>query len=350
MTEVLHFAGLFLLTNIGGGAVVAAFLLGRNDHLRLPAWPLVLVGFGLGPFIISLLLYYALVLWPGLPTPVLATLPLLIFCVVAFVARGWKRLWEMFCGLPALFVRDRTLWWLALGSVLLLVVALVMLIFQPLVYHDALEYAMQGQVFLRDRAIVYQRHHYDALSGFYYVGLHGFSFPLLFTWEGFAGDLLNVEGDLWTRSITSWYTWLLVLFTWSLARRIHEAAALTTGFAMTAPLGFMLLLTIYHLDSYRLFFFGASVAAFVALLKAPSSSRAWLFGVLCGAQAFIHSIGAILGGALWFLVVLMLPVPWSQRLRWCGSAAVAILFMGGIHYLLDTFIGTGWIFQDIIWF
>ena len=350
MMEVLHFTGIFLITNVVFGGVAAAFLLGHNDRLQVPEWPLALVGFAMGPFLVTLVLYYSMALWHGIPHLLLQCLPILAFTALAMAAGvGWSRIWALLKKTPT-SLRDRSLWPFLLGSAFLLVVSVLFLLNKPLVDHDVLEYGIQGRVFLRERAIVYQRFHFDATNGFHYVGLHGFSFPLLFTWEGLTNTWLDHSSDLWVRSITMWYGWLLIAFVWAVMRRIGRWAAVAGGIALTAPMGFLFLVTIYHLDSYRIFFFSAAVAAFVLLLQVPSRSRLLLFAALCGAQAFIHSIGAILAGVMLLAVLLFLGMPYAQRLRYAVRAVGVMLAFGAVHYVVDVFRGTGWIFQDIIWY
>lgn len=348
--ELLHFAGLFVLTNLCFGGVVAAFLLGRNDRLQLPAWPLILIGLGLGPFLTTVVLYYALVFWHGIPPVLLLLLPVLFFVGLSMSARdGWLKLKQAMLDIPRA-LRDRSLWLFLLGSAFILFIAVIFLVNKSLVDHDVLEYGVQGKIFLRDLAIVYQQHHFDLASGFYYVGLHGFSFPLLFTWEGLTASFVDIRSDLWVRSMTMWYGWLLIAFLWSIVRRIDRWMAVASSIAVAVPVGFLFLVTIYHLDSYRIFFFTVALAGFVALLQAPSWERLILFSVLCGAQAFIHSVGAILAGTLCLVLLLFLPFRWGKRAAWVLCAAAVMLAVGAVHYVADVFLGTGWIFQDIIWY
>lgn len=349
--EVLHSGLLFMETNLIFGAVVAAFLLGRNKQLQLPEWPLVIVGFGLGPYAVTVVLYYALSLWHGVPGPVLLMLPWLGMAGLAIAARdGWRRLGAKVAALPALLWHDKGLWPFLAGTLFLLVVAILFLLNKPLVDHDVLEYGVQGRIFLREKAIVYQRFMHDAASGFYYVGLHGHSFPLLFTWEGLHSTWLASPGDMWVRSITMWYAWLLIAFCWSLMRRVDRWMAVAGGISLTAPIGFLFLMTIYHLDSYRIFFFTLALAGFVAVLQQPARERLLLFAVLAGAQAFIHSVGAILAGVMVAVLLFTVPLPIMPRLRWLIRAVVVMLLVGAVHYVVDVFMGTGWIFQDIIWY
>lgn len=346
-----HLVVVALVTNVLFGGVVAAFLLGQNDRLQLPAWPLVLVGFGLGPLLTTVILYYLLALWHGVPQWGALLAPAMLMLVLGLRAGdGWVSLTVLLKGVPARLLRDRSLWPFVVGSLFLGAITFLFLANKPLVDHDVLEYGLQGRRFLNEMSIVYQRFQYDPGSGFHYVGLHGFSFPLLFTWEGLWASVTGLRSDLWVRSITMWYGWLLIAFCWSLLRRVDRWLAVGGGIALAVPVGFLFLLSIYHLDSYRIFFFTVSVASFVALLERPLFGRLLLFAVLVGAQSFIHSVGAILAGMLLMVLLFALPLLWGRRLRWVCIAAAVMLAMGGVHYVVDTFFGTGWIFQDIIWY
>ncbi|MCB0810619.1 MAG: hypothetical protein KDB96_15185, partial [Flavobacteriales bacterium] len=340
----------FGLTNLLFGAVTAAWLLRWQPRLFLQELPLIIVGVGLAPFLVSLVLYYALMLLPGLSAPAyvaLVALPMVLLAATA--GSGWARL----CTMLGRIVRgfpDPTMWLFWLGSLAVVAIGVLLLLNKPLVDHDVLEYGVQGSVFLRDKTIQFVRHRLDPATGFYYVGLHGFSFPLLFTWEGLLGEVFGVHGDAWSRSITIWYSWLSIALAWSLFRVARPWLAVAGALAMTLPLGFLFLIMVYHLDSYRIFLFSAVMAALVAAFRESTSARWLLLGTLAGAHAFVHSLGAILGGILVLVVVLVSSGGIAERLRPVLWMIGPLLLAGGLHYVLDTFLGTGWIFKDIIWF
>ena len=340
----------FGLTNVLFGAVTAAWLLRWQDRLSLPAVPLAIVGAGLAPFVVTLMLYYGMMLLPG--TSALAYVALVTGVMLALsltAGEGWGRLAAM---LRRIVHRasDPAMWPFWLGSLAVVVIAVLLLPNKPLVDHDVLEYGVQGRVFLRDRAIHFVRHRFDPATGFYYVGLHGFSFPLMFTWEGLVGEVVVAAGDGWSRSITIWYAWLLIALVWSLLRMARPWLAVAGTLTMTLPLGFLFLLVVYHLDSYRIFLFSAVMAMLVAAFRSPSPARWLLLGTLAGAHACVHSLGAILGGILVLVVVLVSSGGMEARLRPVLWMIGPLLLAGGLHYVLDTFLGTGWIFKDIIWF
>lgn len=350
MSGLVTFIPLVLSTNVLFGLIVAAVFLRFRERLLLPAWPLVLAGFGTGPFLVTVVLYYLLLLGPGVPPFVLLAVPFLVFMLLAWWAGpGWHEIGRLFKGIPRLF-RETSMWFLLAGSALLFAITVVFLANKPLVDHDVLEYAVQGRNFLRDGVIRYSQYRFDAATGFHYVGLHGFSFPLLFTWEGLWGGFTGVSSDIWARSITMWYAWLLILFVWSLLRRFGSWVALAGSLVLTASLGFLFLVTIYHLDSMRIFFFTVSLAAFIAVFRAPGLERILLLAVLCAGGSFVHSIGAILSAMLWVVLLVMLPVPIRDRIRWTVPALGLMLALGGVHYVLDILFGTGWVFQDLVWY
>ena len=350
MAELLLFALHVLVSYIGSGAVAAALLLKWNDRLELPRGPLLVLGLGMGPFMATLALYYLFLFWPGVPAGVAVAWVLVLALMGGWAAGvGRRRLlqlvgeaWSAVKRPPELFI--------LLGILVLMSAGAVVLAHKPLVDHDALEYGVQGRIFLRDRAMAYAHHRFDASTGFYYVGLHGFAYPLLFTWEGLVNGLLGVSSDLWTRSSSLYNGGLLLALVWNLLRRRDTVLALAGTVTLALAQGVLFLFLVYHLDGCRILLFTAAVALFVAVLQRPSASRAWLFGGICGAQAFIHSVGAILGGCMLVLLPFFLPGPWRERLLLVLRSALAMLLMGGIHYVLDVFLGTGWIFKDILWF
>jgi hypothetical protein len=237
-----------------------------------------------------------------------------------------------------------------LGILALMVAGCVVLAYKPLVDHDALEYGVQGRIFLRDRALAYAHHRFDPSTGFYYVGLHGFAYPLLFAWEGLVGGLFGLSSDLWTRSSSLYNGGLLLALVWSVLHRRDATLALIGTATLALAQGILFLFVVYHLDGSRILLFTAAALLFMAVLDQPSISRGWLFGGVCGAQAFVHSVGAILGGSMLLLLPIFLAGTWRRRMTLTGVASLAFLLGGGLHYVLDVLLGTGWIFKDILWF
>ncbi|HOY27828.1 MAG TPA: hypothetical protein PLR96_02570 [Flavobacteriales bacterium] len=350
MDDLVSHLALFLLSNVLFGGVMAAFLLRHVERTILGGGATVLLGLGLAPFMITWVLNAILLLSPG-GTPVVAVGGVLVFfsSLALFAGRGWRSLAEVMTGSVSLW-RSAATWPYLFFSMAMIFGSYVMLVYKPLVDHDILEYGTQGRIFLREMAVRYELHHYDQASGFYYVGLHGFSFPLLFTWEGAVRGLLNSDGDAWVRLQTPFFAWLLVTFVWGWARRYGTWLAVWVIGAFTLTIGFLYLNTIYHVDPVRVFLFTASMALFASVLRAPSSAGLLLWGLVLGAHALTHSLGMILAPFMLLILVALSPGTITARLRQGGLATMAFVVAGGFHYILDVTIGTGWLFKDITWF
>lgn len=346
----LSFLSMFFLNQVVLGAVLAAFLLRFTATARLPCWAVALLGVGLAPWLVTLLLYYLLWIFPGIAH---AGVFLMLFVVFAGLAWSAGPGWRVLTALPGDVLRmrhDRSLWLFALCTLGYAVLIVVMLTRFALTEHDILEYGVQGGIFLREMAVTYQRHHYDAATGFYYVGLHGFTVPLLFTWEGLVNAHAASMGNPWVRSLTPFYTWLVVALLWGIMRKLDQWAAVWFALALGGAMGFYFLGTVYHLDAMRIFLFVAAVTLFASVLKRPTVAGITLFAAVCAASASIHSLSAMLAGLMAVLMLFLLPLGWKQRLLATGRFALVFLLAGGIHYPVDVFFGTGWIFKDIVWY
>jgi hypothetical protein len=350
MVEQLVHLLCFLVSNVLFGSVVAAFLLRRVGTNLLGGPAIILVGLGLAPFLITWVLNMVLLLWPGVPRGAAMGLVFAVFGgLSAGAGHGWRMLRDLLASLPRALVNP-TLWPYLFFSGAMVFGTYIMLVYKPLVDHDIQEYGVQGRLFFESMAIRYAPHHYDPATGFYYVGLHGFSFPLLFTWEGLMRWATGTTGDAWVRVQTPWSAWLLVSFVWAWMRRFGEWLAAWTVGAFTLTLGFLYLNTIYHVDPVRVFLFSTSLAAFAAVLQRPSTTGLVLWGVLLGAHALTHSLGMILAPFMMGVYLLVATDTWRERIGNILVALAAFIVAGGFHYVLDIFIGTGWLFKDITWF
>lgn len=347
---ILPMLAVFLPTQVLFGTATGAFLVRMMATAKWPDWALLLLGIGLAPCLVTLVLYYSLWLFPGLPHG-LAVFAVVVFFVLLGVAAGqgwlaWRRLF-LRCGNLRY---DRSMWLFALCTLGFFVLAVVKLLTAPLTEHDILEYAVQGHVFLRDMAITYQPHHYDAATGFYYVGLHGFTFPLLFTWEGLVWPDAWTLSNPWVRVLTPFYAWLTVALGWGLMRRVGKWFAVWFVLALGGAMGFFFLGTVYHLDAMRIFLFAGSVVLLIQAVRDPRPAIIGLLGVVCAAGAGVHSLSAILACMVCLVLMALMEGSMMRRLGAALCFGLAFLLAGGIHYPVDVFLGTGWIFKDIVWY
>ena len=339
-----------LVTNGVFGAIVCAVLLRLMAPTPLGTTRTILIGLGIAPFVVAWMLNILLAIVPGIPAPLVFMAMIGLAIALGWVAgNGWSLLLDHVRSWPGL-VKDRSLWPFLFFLAVMVFGAQLMLRYKPLVDHDILEYGTQGLRFLTEMEVRYEKHHFDTATGFYYVGLHGFGFPLLFTWEGLLRGLFNDGGDAWVRSMTPFYATITVALLWSTVRRYDKWVAVWAAGAFTLTLGFLYLNTIYHVDPVRLFLFSASLLLFMMALDQPSWVVLVLWAILMGMHAFVHSLGMILAPFMIFTFLLFAPMSWPVRLRQVAAVAVVFLIAGGVHYVLDVVWGTGWLMKDITWF
>jgi 4-amino-4-deoxy-L-arabinose transferase-like glycosyltransferase len=117
--------------------------------------------------------------------------------------------------------------------------------------------------------------------------------------------------------------------------------------ALALTYGFYLAFITYHIDCTRIFLLLLSLYFMASLLKYPGRKSALLFGAAAGLAAFAHSLGAFLVIIELLLVFVFLKQQMLNRIRLMSYSVVLVLLFGGLHYLIDTFYGTGWVFQEI---
>lgn len=217
----------------------------------------------------------------------------------------------------------------------------------PVAEHDYFEYAIQGKIFFRDAAIAYVPFRYDTLTGFCYVGLHGFLLPLFATLDHFQRFFTGFEPDYFFRSVTGFYWAMILLFQYHVFKNTNEKLAAWSNLVLMLTYGFYLSFITYHIDCTRIFLLIVSLWFMVELLRRPGRKTALLFGALAGLTAFVHSLGVFLVVFELAVVFLFLKQNWLNRVRLLTQCLIMVLLFGGIHYLIDTFYGTGWIFQEI---
>jgi hypothetical protein len=368
------FVLLFVLTN-GVFSLAVSLCLFRFDNEKVIApFQKIIFSLALGPFFTSLLLYYLLWILPGL-APITYILVITSFFVIigAIHIRYFP---ELFAALKQrlnfinptkeenknrflldlkfvkLYSSNYTLNYfniLAIGVVVYLAWQwLWRLIGLPIIGHDMLEYAIQAKYFAQHRLIEYVENRYHPETEFFYVGLHGFSFPLLGSWEVLFSELFGkTENDYYLKSITGYFGFLIFFTQFFWLKRVNIWLAVAASVILFFTYGFFITITEYHIDSYRIFMIMASFIALAYAINYHNYLLLILLGVFAGAQAFIHSFGVFVSVFIVIAFFLFYKSTLQKKIINAFIVTAIIMLMGGIHYVMDVLFGTGWIFQEI---
>lgn len=214
--------------------------------------------------------------------------------------------------------------------------------------HDFLEYMVQGGYIFDNKAIIYTHEIYNEQTGFYYVGLHGWSFPLQYSLERLVDSFTTFGFGLYFQSLTLWYGLVILTVVYSeLKKHFNTLYAISGILIMVFAKGFLIASSYSHIDSYRIFFFSLSVIFTLEMVNKPEARMIPLLAFVAGTSAFAHSLGVIVAVVLGATLVFYLQKDWVTRIKYALGFGLLTLVFGGIHYLLDIFYGTGWIFKEI---
>jgi len=335
-----------------GGLIIAAFIdKYLNNDKKLKLFYILILGAGFSPFLIGTLLYYLLWLLPYKSDYfyllVIATTYLSIF--ISAYKSFFSIVFQLKNIVFEFFKSQKILSIITIGAALFFFVGWSYYIRTKLLTeHDTLEYAVQGKTFYEDKLIEYEKFRFDEKNGFFYVGLHGFSFPLLATFERMTNHLFGYEKDYFFRSLNSIFGMLMLfaLFIYSLEKK-NLLFALFVCLALALTYGFFETIMKYHIDNFRIFYLLCSTFLMFQLFEKFSTKTLILFSVFLGAQANAHSLGFMLSIIQLATVFLFLDGNIANRFKNTFSIFILMLLFGGSHYLIDIFAGTGWIFQGV---
>lgn len=374
ISAFLVFLLLFVLTNGVFSLAVSLCLFRFDKEQIITPFQKLVFSLALGPFFTSLLLYYLLWLIPGLAPIIYVSVITLFFILLAVINIQYlpyfisviksrfhfihrtneedKNKFLLDLKFIKLYSSDYTFNYfniIALGVVVYLSWQWIWrLIGLPIIGHDMLEYAIQAKYFAQHRLIEYVENRYHPETEFFYVGLHGFSFPLLGSWEVLFSELFGkTENDYYLKSITGYYSFLIFFTQFFWLKRINVWLATVASIALFFTYGFFITITEYHINSYRIFMI---IAAFISLAYAinyHSGLTLVLLGIFSGAQAFIHSFGVFVSVFIVMAFFLFYKNTMQKKILYTLLITAIIMLMGGIHYVMDVFFGTGWIFQEI---
>jgi hypothetical protein len=345
----------------------------KVDSNKLIEKPLALIfSLALAPFITSLLLHYLLWFFPYQSSILYVSIVIAVFTFILLISKDfvktvlnyiWSKLKLTGNNTKGevllinnkyfkIYQKERMILYsnLALLFIILMVCFFWIkeILFTPITGHDMLEYAIQAKHFAREKLIAYVPYRYHVENNFFYVGLHGYSFPLIGTWEYLFSEIFGVyQNDYLMKSITGYYGFLIFSTIYVLIKKYGTLVALASVLLLFSNYGIFTTLFNYHIDAYRIFMIMASFIGLALAIKFPSTITLFIFGVNTAAQAYIHSLGVFIALFLCFAFFIYFPGSIVQKLKQCFLLLIIVLLFGGMHYILDVFWGTGWIFQEI---
>jgi hypothetical protein len=217
-------------------------------------------------------------------------------------------------------------------------------IIKPFTEHDSFEYAIQGKIFAKDLSIHYIKNRFDTTSGFFYVGLHGYLYPLIYSLENMYTAFFSKPSDFLFRGLNNFYSLFIPLLVGTFFK--NKSLKLTLIILLTIIFSYSFLFTALQtsIDHLRIYLLLVFILLWQENLNEAKFAFAILLFIILGLSANTHSLNMIISCFLFFAWgILQLINKKSFSLILVGLGAFII--GGAFHYILDTFWGSGWIFN-----
>lgn len=326
----------YLLTPI---ILLALILKITKTQKKSPITLYVFTSFGIGPALISIIIYYFLLLLPKQSSFFYIFSLLTIIFFITFVVKEYIK--KSIYQIVDLIKNSNKI-------VLILIFTLsvawqITLITIPILGHDTYEYANQGKIFFNNKQISYKKHQFDPSTNFYYVGRHGFAYSLIATTERFFNNFINIDGDWYFKSISGYYWILIILLQYYILSKKNKVLAAISTITLGTSFGFSIMFAFFHLDTFRIFLLLLSILYCLLSIKDNKQYNLIMFGITAGISGNIHSIGVILSIILFSTYFLFSREKFFYKIKQLLIVFAIFMIFGGLHYLLDTIWGTGWL-------
>lgn len=368
MTPETLFLIKFFLTNIVFSLIIGLALV-RMQTIKAPdahsaPGELIFLSLGLGPAVTVLLLYFILLLLPGKSHYFyFGAVWGFYIAIVAFGAAGYPQIFRSLRTSGTVKIasfRAAPLSQKLRGAATALIPILaIVLFFQffghvkkvPIEGHDILIYGNIGKYYFQEKKVAYRDYIYNPENGFFFPASPKPAFSLLLTWElllnectpgysaGETARLSPLAFDLYFRSISGYYALLLVVLILYRLRLEHPWLAIGGAAVLTASLQFMLMFFNHHLDSFRIFFFCASLLLLSRAIRHNTPFNLFLLGMFSGFTAFIHLTGAAAALLIAAAFLVFSRNTLRHKIRDVLILIGYILLFGGMHYFLEAFFG-----------
>jgi hypothetical protein len=317
-------------------------LVANKKYIILDDFILKIIAYSFVLPIIVIVLYYTLLFIPGRSDLfyllIIMSIPIGLY-IISRINKNYKVSNE-----STLFTSRNA----SLVFIFFIIIQFFYLNFKGITENDYLEYGILGNHFFDSKSIEYVKDRFLQENYFYYVGLHGFTFPLTKTFENLTNTILNANADLYFKSISGVYSILIGLLFFRIANIfLDKKLALLVLLLLIFNYGFFIISLRYHIDTFRLFYFLISAIFLIEAINIFDTRIAITSGFILGAHAFAHSL-AVFIAAIWILsLAFNCFFKKSYAIKQLVILVIFFLLLGGMHYILDVSIGTGWIFQDL---
>lgn len=332
----LSFTTAFLIINLLP-AVACYYFFSRTIEDKITSLTAALI---CAPFLFVLINYYLLLFVPQINSFILSFILILTISITAIKKYGDNTFQDVKI---QLLKNSR----IALLITFVFFISIAYAFWRPLTEHDTFEYINLGKRFFDENKIDYSTYRYQHQNGFYYVGIHGLSYPLIYTLQCQINQVFNTISNSWFKWQSIYYYFISIAFVYfsipSNSSIIKWFSAGIFGFTY----GIFFSGVQFILDPIRIAYLLLSTFLFISFLKNRNNSLLILIGITAGFHASLHFIGFIFS-LLMFMILAFLSI---KKVKEHGIAVtfsfLLFIIFGAIHYMFEIFMGDGYFLKKL---
>jgi hypothetical protein len=305
----------------------------------------IILSLGIAPLLMSGILYFLLLLLPFHSVGIYLAISYGILISFNFYFRKYHLLSSSRFHLKNISfnITEKTI------TILLLFLFLLILAYsswRSLSEHDTFEYMFLGKQLAIKKQLSISNYRFDENSGSFFLGLHGLLYSLLYTWQVFFNQIMNVNSEWWFKSLSGFYSTLFIAMFIGYLKIIGQRLILIGLCLLFTSYAMVFSMLQFHLEMIRLFLFVAVLYVIMSFIKTPKNQLN-LLGLVFGLQAGIHFIGLVISILGFVLVFFFLKQSFINRIKMLSMPFITFLFAGALHYLLEYLLGDGYWWQKI---
>lgn len=336
ITQVLFFILTYLLSGFIIAALLRMILIRQRGKISLTE--INILGLGLGPILISLILYFLFLFFPNKAGLFYVSIVGFIFLLILIISRNkflenLRDLSSFFIGLKEkIRSAEKDFLIMAVLAIAIVIYIFVQGVAFPIVSHDGCVYAYYGrQLYEQKNLDNYPMTGPDEQTGAFLRVSHPPGLPLLYTWFFLVqGD---TQSDILLRTVSPMYAFFLIILLWIvLKRRAGKYCGIFGVLLMLSAPVFVFQSYANSIDPMRLFFIFSSFVFLAWLLELESINVALLVAILTGLAMYMHVTGVLILTVVIFLYLLFSKENLKKRVGIVLTIGVIAILIGGIHY------------------
>jgi hypothetical protein len=227
-----------------------------------------------------------------------------------------------------------------------LIYGIFLLAFRPLLNHDTLIYALQGNALYDTKNIVYSNYVYLESVNMNKASMHAYGYPMFKLIENMF-NIHNQNSDLYYRSVSIVNAeYLIILVYLFLKNFISKYDAFYTSYLISLSGIYIFLTATYGSGTISYVFLVLNVIFAYLMIVDYRNIYLVIFAISSGLGATIHSVNFILFPVFLMILFFLLKNNYYQKSYIILKIFILNLIFGSIHYYLEIIYGNGWIFGN----